>query len=211
MKEKEKKKEGNKPNVRELIDRYQANCDRIGEIAEVCEREQRERSDAENKEFAALTRDNQLIQMKMQAIQAESFHGRSAQVDPDEVLRESLLNRDQKVTVMLTRTEGGASETTPTTPTAPVVNPQTTAALADTGIISVHEQEMLKPIRKGLIYDKVGLTIRSGLSGTLRWPKHGKAVASFADEAERLVDSSISWDKLETNGHRMGIAVPVTR
>ena len=49
MKEKEKKKEGNKPNVRELIDRYQANCDRIGEIAEVCEREQRERSDAENK------------------------------------------------------------------------------------------------------------------------------------------------------------------
>lgn len=211
MNDKEKKKDGNKPNVRELIDRYQANCDRIGEIAEVCEREQRERSDAENKEFAALTRDNQLIQMKMQAIQAESFQGRSAQVDPDEVLRESLLNRDQKVTVMLTRTEGGASGTTPTTPAAPVVNPQTTAALADTGIISVHEQEMLKPIRKGLIYDKVGLTIRSGLSGTLRWPKHGKAVASFADEAERLVDSSISWDKLETNGHRMGIAVPVTR
>lgn len=206
MKKDEKK---GKVSTRELVDKYQTNCDRIGEIAETCEKEQRERTEAEDAEFKALTRENQLLQMKMQAIHAESLRDHHvATVNTDTVLRENLLRRGQKVTVMLTRegdapgAEGGA---------APAVTPQTTEALSGTGIIPVHEQEMLKPIRKGLIYDKVGLNIRSGLSGTLRWPKHGKAVASFADEAERLVDSSISWDKLETNGHRMGIAVPVTR
>ena len=67
MKEKDKKK----LNVRELVNKYQANCDRIGEIAETCEKEQRERTEAEDKEFVALTRENQLLQMKMQVATAE--------------------------------------------------------------------------------------------------------------------------------------------
>lgn len=208
MEKKQKKKE--KLSVRDLVNKYQENCERINEIADTCAEEQRERNDAEEEEFRALSRENQLLQMRMHAIQAENLRGiGSAPVNPDKILRENLLERGQKVTVLITRE--GESATDGTSDTASVVSPQTTEALADTGIIPVSEQELLKPIRKGLIYDRVGLNIRSGLSGTLRWPKHGKAVASFADEAERLVDSSISWDKLETNGHRMGIAVPVTR
>lgn len=208
MEKKQKKKE--KLSVRDLVNKYQENCERINEIADTCAEEQRERNDAEEEEFRALSRENQLLQMRMHAIQAENLRGiGSAPVNPDKILRENLLERGQKVTVLITRE--GDSATDGTSDTASVVSPQTTEALADTGIIPVSEQELLKPIRKGLIYDRVGLNIRSGLSGTLRWPKHGKAVASFADEAERLVDSSISWDKLETNGHRMGIAVPVTR
>ena len=50
MKEKDKKK----LNVRELVNKYQANCDRIGEIAETCEKEQRERTEAEDKGLVAL-------------------------------------------------------------------------------------------------------------------------------------------------------------
>ena len=200
-----------KINVRGLVDKYQANCDRIGEIADLCEKEQRERTEAENAEYASLTRENELLRMKMQAAHAESLSIRTRQpVDTDKVLRENLLERGDKVEIRIVRETAGEGASDGDAG-APSITPQTTDALDGTGIIPVHEQEMLKPIRKGLIYDKVGLFIRSGLSGTLRWPKHGKATASFADEAERLVDSSISWDKLETNGHRMGIAVPVTR
>ena len=179
--------------VRELVDKYQTNCNRISEIADTCEREQRERNEAEDAEYKALSRENQVLQMRMHALAVES--NTQQNVDTDEVLREMLLNKNSKVTISLMRE----------------VTPQTTAALADTGIIPVQEQEMLKPIRLGLIYDKVGLNIRSGLIGTLRWPKHSKAVASFADEAERLTDSKIDWCKLETSGHRLGIAIPVTR
>ena len=99
-----KKDEKKKLNVRELVDKYQTNCDRIGEIAELCEKEQRERTEKEEAEFAALTRENQLLQMKMQAVQAQALFVREQPVaDPDDVLREALLERGQKVTVQLVR------------------------------------------------------------------------------------------------------------
>ncbi len=183
-----------KLNVRELADKYQVNCDRMREIADLCEREARGLNDKEKAENEAMVRENELLRMKMQAASAQQY-ATAPSVDTDQVLRERLLKNNQKVTVALMRE----------------VTPQTTAALADTGIIPIAQQEMLDPIRKGLIWDKVGLNIRSGLAGTLRWPKHGKAVASFADEAERLVDSKIDWSKLEMTGSRLGIALPVTK
>ncbi len=180
--------------LRDLVSKYQANCDRINEIADVCEQEQRERNEAENAEFSALMRENQLLQMKMQAASAAQM-GTAAKIDADKVLRENLLRDNKKVTIQVLRE----------------ITPQTTAALADTGIIPIAEQEMLEPIRKGLIWDKVGMTIRSGLVGTLRWPKHSKAIASWADEAEEIVDSSIDFSALTMNGSRLAIAIPVTR
>lgn len=192
----EKKKA--KVNVRELVDKYQENSDRIMEIADLCEKEQRERTDAENREYEALMRDNQLLRMKMQAA-TQGLPGVPAAApedNSDAVLRETLLVRGSKVLINAQRD---------------TVTPQTTAALDGTGIIAVSEQGVLDPVRKGLIYDKVGLRIHSGLAGTLRWATHGEAVASFADEAERLVDSKVDWGKLEMKGHRMGIAIPVTR
>jgi hypothetical protein len=41
-------------NMRSLLNKYQENCDRIAEIADACEKEQRERNDAETSQFALL-------------------------------------------------------------------------------------------------------------------------------------------------------------
>lgn len=183
----------NKVNVRELVDKFQTNCERISTIADTCEKEQRERNEAEEAEYIALSRENQLLQMKMQAAAAEQ--GTTVAANPDVAVRENLLSRGRKVTIQLQRE----------------VTPQTTADLADTGIIPVQEQEMIKPMRSGLIWDKVGISIRTGLAGTLRWPKHGKAVAQWADEGAKLTDTKIDWSKLETTGKRLGVAIPVTR
>lgn len=187
----------NNINVRELVDQYQTNCDRINAIADACEKDNRKRSKAEDDEYAQLMRENQLLQMRMQAAAAAQYGANVEPVDTDKMLRERLLSKDHpsSVTVMLMRE----------------VTPQTTAALAETGIIPIAEQDVLGPVRKGLIWDKVGIDIKSGLAGTLRWPVHGKAKASFADEAEKLVDSKIDWSKLDMNGHRLGLAIPVTR
>ena len=59
-----------KVNVRQLVEKYQQNCARIEEMADVCEKEQRERNEAENAEFETLRRENQVLQMKLQAAQA---------------------------------------------------------------------------------------------------------------------------------------------
>lgn len=186
-----KKKE--KLNVRELVNKYQVNCDRIGEIAETCEKEQRERTEAEDTEFKVLTRENQLLQMKMQAASmARQFDEPAG--NNDERLRELLLRQKAEANIVLVR------------------ELMTTAGVEDTGIIPVQEEDMLKPLRAGLIYDKVGIKVMTGLvAGKLRWPRHGKAVAQWAGEGERLVDAKIDFSKLDTKPVRLGLAIPVTR
>lgn len=178
-------------NIRELVDQYQQNCDRIQEIADECEKNNRERTEAETKEYETLVGKNQMLQMRMQAAQNI---GKNAEehTDPDVQLRE-LMTQNKPAKYVLKR------------------DIQTTAALADTGIIPVQEQEMLKPVREGLIYDKVGLTIRTGLTGTLRWPKHSKATATFAEEGVALPDNNIDFSALEAKPYRLGVAIPVTR
>lgn len=206
-----------KVTLRDLVMRHQENCDRILEIADLCERENRDRTEAEETEFRTLRRDNEIINMRALAMTLPV--ATATAVSPTAVLRETVRNARPKsgFAVLFVREEAGGGLTglptvtpapAPTTPSTVM----TTDGLADTGIIPVSEQEMLKPIRTGLIYDKVGLSIRSGLSaGKLRWPKHTKAVAQFADEAERLVDSKIDFDKLSVTPRRLGIAIPVTR
>ncbi|MDO5395647.1 MAG: phage major capsid protein [Bacteroidales bacterium] len=182
-------------NVRELVDKHQTNCARITEIADACEKENRERTEKEETEYKRLKRENEIIRMKMAAYSAPDAMKAES---PTEQLREAVngARSGGKVTIMLAR------ET----------QLMTTASVADTGIIPIEEQEMLKPLRAGLIYDKVGLNIRSGLAGgTLRWPIHTKAIANFADEGERLTDSKVDFDKLTVSPRRLGIAIPVTR
>ena len=48
--------EKSKINVRELVNKYQVDCERIKQIADVCEKEQRERNKEESVEFDAIVR-----------------------------------------------------------------------------------------------------------------------------------------------------------
>lgn len=186
-----KEEKNNTYNVRGLINKYQENSDRISEIAETCQRENRTRNEAEETEFMALTRENQILQMKMQAVEMPRSN---EPADPDRRLRELLLEQKREAKIVLTR------------------DLMTTDGLEDTGIIPVSQEDMLKPLRAGLIYDKVGIKIMTGLSsGKLRWPRHNKAVAQWAGEGERLVDAKIDFSKLDTKPHRLGLAIPVTK
>lgn len=184
-----------KITLRSLVDKYHRNCARIGEIADLCENEQRERTAAETDEYNTLMRDNQLLQMKMQMLNAPgSVPAASVGAQFRDAIQAAEASGSRNpVSLMLTR------------------EIQTSAALDGTGIIAVDEQEMLRPLRAGLIYDKVGLTIRTGLVGSLRWPKHGKLTAKFVGEAEKLSESKIDWDKITVSPKRLGVAVPVTR
>ena len=58
--------------VRELVDKYESNKKRIGEIADLCEKEKRERNEAENAEYSTLVRENEIISMKLRAIENPS-------------------------------------------------------------------------------------------------------------------------------------------
>ena len=180
-------------NVRELVNKYQANCDRIGEIADVCEREQRERTEAETAEYNALLRENQLLQMKMQAVAVEKLRENPNTVEEaNRVIRENVA-AGRQTQIMLVRDL--------------VMVADTTAG----GIVPVKVQDILDPLVEGLILDKVGLPMPTGLAGDYIWPTYETVEATIQGEGVALTDTEITMSKLTASPQRIGIAIPVTR
>lgn len=183
----------NTVNVRQLVNQYQTNCERISEIANTCEKEQRERNEAENVEYNALVRENQLLQMRMQAAAAEQLRENPNTVaDVNKIIRENM-NGGRQTQIMLMRdlvmvADGEAG-----------------------GIVPVKIQDILDPLVEGLILDKVGLPMPTGLAGDYVWPTYETVEATIQGEGVALTDTKIKMSKLTATPQRIGIAIPVTR
>lgn len=182
----------NKINVRELIDKYQSNCDRISEIADACEKEQRERNEAENKEFEAIARENQMLQMRMQIAAAEHLRENpNAVQDAIKVIRDNAA-KGQKTELVFVR------------------DIMMVGDVRTGSIVPLNVQDILKPLQEGFILDKVGLPMPTGLSGDFVWPMYEMVEAQFAGEGIALSDTKIPFSKMQANPERMGIAIPVS-
>lgn len=186
----------NQINVRELVQKYQANCTRINEIADACETEQRERNEAETKEFEALTRENQLLGMRMQAATADYLRENpNANAEAEKLIRENLKS-GRKTEITLVRSGEFAG--------------MMVADATNGGIVPLRVQDFIEPLVEGFILNKVGLPLPTGLSGDYVWPIYEAVEASIAGEGVALGDSKINLDKLTATPERIGIAIPVT-
>lgn len=182
----------NKLNVRELVNQYQANCDRIREIADTCEKEKRERNEAESTEFEALCRDNQLLQMKMQVATAEH-------------LRENPNAAEEAITLIRENAKNGKK--------SEIIFVRDMMMVSNVnagGIIPLNIQDILKPLQEGFILDKVGLPMPTGLAGDFVWPMYEMVEAQIAGEGVALADTKIPFSKMTAAPERVGIAIPVT-
>lgn len=179
-------------NMRSLLNKYQENCDRIAEIADACEKEQRERNDAETQEYNALMRENQLLEMRMRSLTAEYAKTNDAKVDADKIIRENMLAGKQteiKLVRELVMVEDAAAG----------------------GIVPLNVKEILEPLTEGLILDKVGLPLPTGLAGDYVWPVYEAVEATILGEGVALTDTPVKLSKLTAKPERIGIAIPVTR
>lgn len=185
----EKKK---KLNLRELIDSYQVNCARISEIADLCEKEERERNEAETKEFETLSRENQYLSMKMQAATAEHLRENpNAKADAEKIIRENASN-NKKTELLFVRDLMMVSDIT------------------SGAIIPLNIQDILTPLTEGFILDKVGLPMPTGLAGDYVWPMYEMVEAQLCGEGVALSDTKIPFSKMQASPERVGIAIPVT-
>lgn len=179
-------------NVRELVNQYQANCDRITEMADTCEKEQRERTEAETKEYETLMRENQLLQMKMQAATAEHLRENpNAREDAIKIIRENATN-GKKTELVFVRDLMMVSDIT------------------SGAIVPLNIQDIIKPLTEGFILDKVGLPMPTGLAGDYVWPMYEMVEAQLAGEGVALSDTKIPFSKMQAAPERVGIAIPVT-
>ena len=188
MEEKKKKK----VNMRELIDKYQQNCDRVSEIAELCEKENRERTKAETEEYEAIVRENQMLQMKMQAAASEHLRENPNAVEEAENLIRENLKSGRKTEFVQHRDLMMVSD------------------IQSGALVPLKVQDILKPLQEGFILDKVGLPMPTGLSGDFVWPTYEMVEAKVAGEGASLSETKIPFGKLTASPERVGISIPVT-
>lgn len=182
-----------KVSIRQLVNKYQANCSRIEEIADSCEKEGRERNEAENAEYKALVRENEILRMKMQAVMADiPAADYRSEAEASRVIRENVA-AGRPTPILLKRDLVMVSDAT------------------EGGIVPVKIQEILDPLVEGLILDKVGLPLPTGLSGDYIWPTYEAVEATIQGEGVALTDTEITLSKLTASPQRIGIAIPVTR
>ena len=190
--------------MKRLIEKMNANCARMRQLADLCESEKRERTESEDAEYRELCRENDIIQMQMRAMQQlptpESRQSATA------VVRENL-KRGVQTEFHLMRDETGGG-TTPTTPT--LVYTGTTEAEAG-GTVPARIEDVIKPLYEGLILSAVGLDLRTGLSGQYIWPVAEAVTAQIAGEAVELTKQKLSLSKITARPERIGVSMTLTR
>lgn len=183
----------NTTSVRAIVDQYQANCARINQMADLCEAEKRTRTEQENAEYEALTRENAVLQMRMQAAAARHMaKNPNALADANRLLRDNM-QAGRQTQIMLTRDLVMVADGT------------------SGGIIPLNIQDILDPLTEALILDKVGLPMPTGLAGDYVWPTYEAVEATIAGEGVELTDTKINMSKLTAQPQRVGVAIPVTR
>lgn len=181
--------------VRQWADRLEAIRTRMNEITDVCEKESRTRSMAEDAEFEALRRESSIISAR---VAAAAISGGKAEAGDqaaqfDEFLKANTRSGTQSVnSQVLTRDFTG----------------QTTVNSAAAIPLSIGD--IVKPLEAGLIYDKIGIPILTGLEGEYCWPVVGSVEASIANEGVPLSDTEIDIEALKPKPVRLGISIDVT-
>lgn len=181
-----------KLTVRQIVDKYQKNCARISAIADLCEQEKRERNDAESAEYEALVRDNELLRMRMQAEATQAQQNPNLIADANKLVRENM-EAGRQTQIVFMRGLMLVSDAT------------------SGGIIPLKIQDILDPLVEGLILDKVGLPMPTGLAGDYVWPTYEAVEAQIQGEGVALTDTKIKLSKLTASPQRIGVAIPVTR
>ena len=77
-------------------------------------------------------------------------------------------------------------------------------------LIPVKIADILDPLEEGLIYNRVGVRLETGLSGNYVWPVVGSVEATLVGEEVELTDTKIDITKLTPVLQRIGITIPVT-
>lgn len=179
-------------NSRALVTKYQENCARIQEIADLCESEKRGRTEAETSEYEALVRENQFIQMRANALPGLDADG-NRQASLIHGIREAL--------------KSGSSFKVPVQMRDSVLSTNVEAG----GLVPLKIQDIVKPLSEGLITGKLGLPMPTGLSGTYQWPVWDVGEASVVGEGVAVSDTPLTLEKMTATPERVAVKIPVSR
>lgn len=183
---------------------------RVAEIERGAEGASRNFTAEEMAELNELARERTLLSLQLRGgheASAAINGGNSYLVERQsvaEVIREAV--RDGKQMQLIVR-EGGTQ-----TPATPTDNTIKKAVASAGGIMPLTTGEVIKPLQEGLIYNKIGVKLPTGLSGEYVWPVVGSSLeVEYVGEGVALTDKPFEMSKISATPQRMGITVVLTR
>ena len=84
------------------------------------------------------------------------------------------------------------------------------ADVAAGGMIPLTIKDILPPLELGIIWDKVGIPVETGVIGDISWPVMGSVEAQIVGEKEALTDTGVDLSNIKPKKERVGITIPVT-
>lgn len=175
---------------------------RMNEISDKVQAENRPMSEAEKREYDTLQSDFAKLgrELSLNADMVSSLKNSSSEVKTQEALLREVLAEAAK--------KGGKSEYVITA--REWTNGIDMAKVAEGGMIPLTIKDILPPLEQGLIHDKVGIPIETGVMGDIQWPVLGAVEATVKGEKEALEDTGIDMSKVVAKKVRVGITIPVS-
>lgn len=175
---------------------------RMNEISDKVQAENRPMTEAEQREYNTLQSDFAKLgrELSLNADMVSSLKNSSSEVKTQEALLREVLAEAAK--------KGGKSEYVITA--REWTNGIDMAKVAEGGMIPLTIKDILPPLEQGLIHDKVGIPIETGVMGDIQWPVLGAVEATVKGEKEALADTGIDMSKVVAKKVRVGITIPVS-
>lgn len=192
---------------REAQKRYNEIAEEFRALADTLENEKRGYTAEEQKHVDELRAEQDRISARLRSEEraevltpAQSAAQRLAEAE--RVIRENV-KRGVSTTIRLVR------EDPPAVPAEPTV---TDINVANAGnIVRINLQDVLMPLQEGLILDKVGLPLMTGLVGEYVWPVASMVEATIGGDNMELTEQKISLSALKAVPDTIGVTCGVTR
>lgn len=192
---------------REAQKRYNEIAEEFRAMADTLEKEKRGYTAEEQKHVDELRAEQDRISARLRSEEraevltpAQSAAQRLAEAE--RVIRENV-KRGVSTTIRLVR------EDPPATPAEPTV---TDINVANAGnIVRINLQDVLMPLQEGLILDKVGLPLMTGLVGEYVWPVASMVEATIGGDNMELTEQKIPLSALKAVPDTIGVTCGVTR
>ena len=192
---------------REAQKRYNEIAEEFRAMADTLEKEKRGYTADEQKHVDELRAEQDRISARLRSeefaeIQTPAQSAAQRLAEAERAIRENV-KRGVSTTIRLVRE---SPSPVPSEPTITDIN------VANAGnIVRINLQDVLMPLQEGLILDKVGLPLMTGLVGEYVWPVASMVEATIGGDNMELTEQKISLSALKAVPDTIGVTCGVTR
>ncbi len=185
---------------------------RFTQIADTMAVEKRSMSAEEIAEKGALEAEMQTLSLRNQAIEAGQWKAEPEQLDRSQAFATVMCSlgsaRGVPDKFSHLRSENGGMITIPVNEAAILRGIQDTSTIEP--IVPLTIGDIIQPLEKGLILNKVGCKMQYGITGAWNFPVVAGVEATIEDENAQVGDSTIEISKITPSPKRFSLSIPVS-